>query len=94
MWLDKFRDELGRWATGAANVKRTKCGPRYTVSANRGMQIALRRYIRDACLFLCARSEMGPASLLPDFTVLATHPEVVRCPHYGSAGVGVLSKSA
>ena len=94
MWLDKLRDELGRWATGAANVKRTKCGPRYTVSANRGMQIALRRYIRDACLFLCARSEMGPASLLPDFTVLATHPEVVRCPHYGSAGVGVLPKSA
>ena len=92
MWIDKFRDELGRWATGAANVKRTKCGPRYTVAANRGMQIALRRYIREACLFLCARSEMGPESLLPDFTVLATHPEIVSCPHYGSAGVGVLPK--
>ena len=93
MWPDKFRDELGRWANGAANAKRTKCGPCYTVSANRGMQFALRRYIREACVFLSVRSEVGPESLLPDFTILATHPDVVQCPHYGSAGVGVLPKT-
>ena len=38
--------------TGAANAKRTKCGPRYTVVANRVMQVHLRKRLRAVLVAL------------------------------------------
>jgi len=89
LWADKMRDELGRWATGAANAKRTKCGPRYTVQANQGLQLNLRRRIRRACLILLPFVEReGPSAMVPCFEALSSLEALTSSDVYGSSGVG------
>ena len=93
-WLDKFRDEVGRWATGAANAKRTKCGPRYTTDANRALQVHLRRRLRTACLILfpfVARD--GPEAMVPCFEAISSLDAVLKSDLYGPTGVGYVPRS-
>ena len=93
LWLAQFRDELGRWATGAANAKRTKCGPRYTSTANRAMQLHLRRRIRTACVILLPFVQRGsPEAVVPCFEALASIPAILQSDVYGPSGVGYVPK--
>ena len=88
-WLDKMRDEVGRWASGAANSKRTKCGPRYTVLANQALQLHLRRRLRGACILLLPFVQReGTEAIVPCFEALASLPSLVSSEFYGPTGVG------
>ena len=89
LWAEKMRDELGRWATGAANAKRTKCGPRYTVQANQALQLNLRRRVRRACLILLPFVDRdGPGAMVPCFEALASLDALTSSEVYGESGVG------
>ena len=89
LWAEKMRDELGRWASGAANAKRTKCGPRYTVQANQGLQLNLRRRIRRACTILLPFVDRdGPEAMVPCFEALASLDALTSSDVYGESGVG------
>ena len=88
LWLQKFVDEVGRWATGAANVKRVKCGPRYTVEANRVMQLHLRRRLRAVLVALRPDMREGPEGLVPCFAALSVSDKLTGHPYFGPNGVG------
>ena len=88
MWLQKFVDEVGRWSTGAANVKRTKCGPRYTVKANQVMQLHLRRRLRAVLLSLRPSMSVGQEGLVPCFAALSVSDQLTGHPFFGPNGVG------
>ena len=88
MWLQKFVDEVGRWATGAANSKRTKCGPRYTVMANRVMQWHLRKRLRAVLVALRPTMLTGPEGLVPCFAALSMSDVLTGHPYFGPNGVG------
>ena len=76
MWLASLRDELGRWATGAANRKRHLCGPRYTVKANQALQIFLRRRALEAVRLILSLPDVQPESAVPDFDSLAACEQI------------------
>ena len=88
MWLQKFVDEVGRWATGAANAKKVKCGPRYTVKANQVMQLHLRRRLRAVLVALRADMPTGEEGLLPCFSALSVSDLLTSHPYFGPNGVG------
>jgi hypothetical protein len=85
MWTAALRDEVGRWATGAANAKRLKCGPRYTVSANRALQVFLRRQLRLAGVAALPEATLGSGDerVLPNFHDLADSPAIVNSAQFG-----------
>ena len=87
-WAPPVRDELGRWATGAANAKRCKCGPRYTIKANRALQIYLRALAVRACSFLVSLSGDIPDSPQPAFEALAELEELRSSEYFGHSAVG------
>lgn len=92
-WLEKFRDEVGRWATGAANAKRNKCGARYSSDANRALQLHLRKRLRLACLLLFPFVDTeGPEAMVPCFEALASIDAVLSSDLYGPTGVGYVPK--
>mmetsp|Transcript_48906 Transcript_48906/g.97571 ORF Transcript_48906/g.97571 Transcript_48906/m.97571 type:complete len:478 (-) Transcript_48906:49-1482(-) len=86
-WIASIRDELGRWSTGAANAKRTKCGPRYTVQANQVLQIFIRRVAVQACAFLLRLSDEGAGSAVPCFDYLASCDEVRASSFFGPKAI-------
>ena len=86
-WLSSIRDELGRWATGAANSKRKKCGPRYTVMANRALQLFIRRVAVQACTFLLNLSDEGSGSAVPCFDFLASCVAVWNSLFFGQGAI-------
>ena len=88
MWLQKFVDEVGRWATGAANSKKTKCGPRYTNMANRVMQWHLRARLRAVLVALRPTMLVGHEGLVPCFAALSTSDVLTGHPYFGPNGVG------
>ena len=90
LWLQKFVDEVGRWATGAANTKRTKCGPRYTVRANRVMQLHLRRRLRAVLVALRVDMLIGVEGLVPCFSALSMSDLLTGHPYFGPNGVGFI----
>ena len=92
MWHALLRDELGRWATGAANAKKVKCGPRYTSMANRSLQIFLRRSLRELMTMvapLLPPSE-GCESLVPDFEAMSRLSAVTSSACFGPHGPGYI----
>jgi hypothetical protein len=84
MWTQALRDEVGRWSTGAANAKRVKCGPRYTVAANRALQVFLRRQLRLAAIPILEEAALGSGAelLIPNFHDLADSPVVQGSPYF------------
>ena len=90
MWLQKFVDEVGRWATGAANAKKVKCGPRYTVKANQAMQLHLRRRLRAVLVALRDDMPTGEEGLLPCFSALSVSDLLTSHPYFGPNGVGFI----
>ena len=90
MWLQKFVDEIGRWATGAANAKKTKCGPRYTAMANRVMQWHLRTRLRAVLVALRPTMVLGPEGLVPCFSALSMSDVLTGHPYFGPNGVGFI----
>ena len=88
MWLQKFVDEVGRWATGAANSKKSKCGPRYTVKANQAMQLHIRRRLVAVLVALRPAMLTGEEGLTPCFMALSEHPLLTGHPYFGPSGVG------
>ena len=92
MWHALLRDELGRWATGAANAKKVKCGPRYTVEANRSLQVFLRRSLRglmSEVLSLVSDDE-GQEGVVPDFHAVSSLSLVTSSPLFGPQGPGYI----
>ena len=87
-WLQKFVDELGRWATGAANVKKTNCGQRYSVLANQALQLQLRSRICEVLVALRAEIVEGDEGLLPSFAALSVSDALRSHLYYGPQGVG------
>ena len=81
------------WATGAANVKRNKCGARYSSDANRALQLHLRKRLRSACLLLFPFADTGgPEAMVPCFEALASIDAVLSSDLYGPTGVGYVPK--
>ena len=85
MWQHALRDEVGTWATGAANAKRLKCGPRYTVAPNRALQVFLRRQLRLAGVDVLQEATLGSGDerILPNFHDLASSPVIQRYDQFG-----------
>jgi len=85
MWQHALRDEVGTWATGAANAKRLKCGPRYTVARNRALQVFLRRRLRLAGVDVLQEATLGSGDerILPNFHDLASSPVIQRSDQFG-----------
>jgi len=92
MWHALLRDELGRWATGAANTKKSKCGPRYTVQANRSLQVFLRRSLRLLMVLVHPLLEApdGHESAVPDFHAMSDLQAVRSSPMFGPHGPGFI----
>ena len=90
LWLQKFVDEVGRWASGAANSKSSKCGPRYTVKANQAMQLHLRRRLVAVLVALLPAMPTGEEGLTPCFMALSEHSLLTGHPYFGPSGVGFL----
>ena len=92
MWSAALRDELGRWATGAANAKKVKCGPRYTVQANQALQIFLRRTLCSvmADVYPILDVSSGPEAAVPDFHAISGLEEVTSSPCFGPQGPGFI----
>jgi hypothetical protein len=82
-WLASIRNELGRWSTGAANAKRTLCGPRYTVKANQALQIFICRVAvqRVPSCSTCLMRAPG----LPFLALTSLHRVMKYGPHPSSA---------
>ena len=90
-WLSAFRDELGRWATGAANAKRSNCGSRYSKQANRALQLFLRCRCLECAVFLWRTfSDAMNDSALPDFEAFANSDELKQCDLYGPSAIGYI----
>ena len=92
MWHALLRDELGRWATGAANTKKVKCGARYTAAANQSLQVFLRRSLRllmVKVLPLLGSGE-GHGAAMPDFHAMSDLPEVQSSTMFGPHGPGYI----
>ena len=87
-WLQKFVDELGRWATGAANVKKTNCGQRYSVAANQALQLHLRGRICEVLVSLRSEMPVGEEGLIPSFASLAVSETLRSHLFFGPQGVG------
>ena len=90
MWLQKYVDEIGRWATGAANTKKSKCGPRYTVKANQAMQLHLRKRLVAVLVALRPSMLSGEQGLVPCFVALSEDPLLTEHPYFGPSGVGCI----
>jgi hypothetical protein len=92
MWHALLRDELGRWATGAANAKKVKCGPRYTVAANQALQVFLRRSLRQVMVAVFPMLSVAewPEAAVPDFHAMSSLPEVMASPMFGPHGPGYI----
>ena len=89
-WLQKFVDELGRWATGAANAKKSNCGQRYAVQANQAMQLHLRSRICEVLVALRCEIVESEEGLLPAFAVLSVSDALRGHVYFGPQGVGYL----
>jgi hypothetical protein len=89
-WLQKFVDELGRWATGAANAKKSNCGQRYAVQANQAMQLHLRSRICEVLAALRSEIVEGEEGLLPAFAALSVSDALRGHIYFGPQGVGYL----
>ena len=92
MWHALLRDELGRWATGAANAKKVKCGPRYSAPANRSLQVFLRRSLRlaMAVVFRAMPAPAGDEAAVPDFHAMSALEEVRNSSMFGPQGPGYI----
>ena len=88
MWSQALRDELGRWASGAANAKKVKCGPRYTVAANQSLQVFLRRAVRSVMREIYPLVPVcdGHEAVIPDFHAISALPAVLSSPLFGPHG--------
>ena len=86
----KFVDELGRWATGAANAKKSNCGQRYAVQANQAMQLHLRSRICEVLAALRSEIVEGEEGLLPAFAALSVSDALRGHIYFGPQGVGYL----
>ena len=89
-WVQKFVDELGRWATGAANAKKSNCGQRYAVQANQAMQLHLRSRICEVLVALRCEIVEGEEGLLPAFAALSVSDALRGHLYFGPQGVGYL----
>ena len=87
-WLQKFVDELGRWATGAANAKKSNCGQRYSVAANQALQLHLRSRICEVLVALRDEMAVGDEGLLPSFAALSVSETLRSHLYFGPQGVG------
>ena len=92
LWVQKFIDEVGRWATGAANERahKSKCGPRYAVEANRVIQLHLRRRLVVVLSALRPSMVMGEAGLTPCFASLSECDALLNHIYFGPQGVGYI----
>ena len=87
-FFQKFVDELGRWATGAANVKKSNCGQRYSVAANQALQLHLRGRICEVLVSLRSEMPVGEEGLIPSFASLAVSETLRSHLFFGPQGVG------
>ena len=95
LWVQKFIDEVGRWATGAANERahKSKCGPRYAVEANQVIQLHLRRRLVAVLAALRPSMIMGEAGLTPCFASLSECDALLNHKYFGPQGVGYIPPS-
>jgi hypothetical protein len=82
---------LARWATGAANAKKVKCGPRYLARANRSLQVFfLRRSLHMvmATVYRALAVQEGQEAVVPDFHAMSNLSEVRGSSMFGPQGPG------